>query len=95
MICRLWNSDELNWQKLFKFLPKKYRVSSSTPIKRPLAPPPQMTSRDLGFFSYIPRRMVWSEGRLGRLAHRIASFLLRGGQARLPAVIAVSSRYCT
>ena len=54
-----------------------------------------MTSGDLGFFSYSPRRMVWSEGWLGRLAHRIASFLLRGRQPGLPAVIAVSSRYCT
>lgn len=38
--------------------------------------PPQTTARDVSFLTFLPRRLVWTAGRLGSLAHRLASFLL-------------------
>ena len=37
---------------------------------------PQLTRRDHDLLSVLPRRTVWSTSLLGRLAHRLASFLL-------------------
>ena len=58
-LCMLFNSEQLAWKSLPSLLPSSF----------------QTTNQDVAMLTYQPRHIVLNTGRLGRLAHRMASFL--------------------
>ena len=58
-LCRLFNSEQLAWKSLPSLLPPSY----------------QTTSQDVSLLTFQPRRIVLDTSKLGRLTHRMASYL--------------------
>ena len=58
-LCRLLNSEQLTWKSLPSLLPSSL----------------QTTSQDVALLTFQPRRIVLNTSRLGRLTHRMASYL--------------------